>query len=87
MIEPRRESPWGRSRAHHWVVASAALAVLALAACSRDRDSDDHHAALTPPPSQTTGSAPGPNADGVQGPPNGQPANGAATVNDRVVQH
>ena len=68
------------------VAICAAVALIGLCACAKVKDGDDAQAVKAPPPSQTTSSEPGPSPDGVQHPPNGQPANGAATVNTGVVK-
>lgn len=87
MIRPNFQAPSAGTALQSLIAVSAAAALIGLCACAKEKDAGNEQAVKAPPPSQTTGSAPGPSPDGVQRPPNGQAPNGAATVNDKVVQH
>jgi hypothetical protein len=87
MTLPNFAASPGQAPLRGLIAIGVAASLIGLCGCAKVKDGDNEQAVKTPPPSQTTGSAPGPSPDGVQHPPNGQTPNGAATVNNEVVQH
>jgi hypothetical protein len=68
------------------MVVGMAITLIGLGGCSRERGASVDAPPQAPPPSTTTASAPGPSDGGFQAPPDGQPPNGAATVNRQEVR-
>lgn len=79
-------SPRVPSRLPTLLAVGAAMVLIGLSACSKDKDDDEGAPAKAAPPAQISTSAPEPSPGGTPT-TQGKPENGAVTVNTRDVRH
>ena len=82
-IFPAQPAP---SRLSALLAAGAAMGLISLSACSKDKVGDEDAAPKAAPPAQISTSAPEPSPGGTPT-TQGKPENGAATVNTQDVRH